>query len=254
MISKNNKERGKKKELINFYELDDVKALKPTYHNPNYESHKINIPFRMLIVAYSGGGKTNFLMNLLQQFDETFNKILLVTRNADEPLYNWMRTKIDKDMLEITEGLDDFNEMNFDKKYAKNQQVLVIFDDIVMEKNQRQISKLFLNARKLAGGISIIYLAQSYYDVPKFIRSNITYIVLKKLNGVRGINMLLRDYNICEPHQLINMYKTVMAYRKNSSDKGLTNMILIDIAADKEHAFRLDFDTYLNPEDFNEEI
>jgi hypothetical protein len=50
------------------------------------------------------------------------------------------------------------------------------------------------------------------------------------------------------------MYKTVMNYRKDRSDKGLTNMILIDIAADKEHAFRLDFDTYLNPDDFNEEI
>lgn len=248
------KAKPQKKDLINFYELEEVNNLKPKYHNPNYDFHHIEIPFRMLIVSYSGGGKTNFLMNLLRQFDETFNKILLVTRNSDEPLYNWLRTKIDKDVLEITEGLDEFNEMNFDRKWKKDEQCLVIFDDIVMEKNQRQISQLFLNARKLAGGISIVYLAQSYFDVPRFIRSNISHIILKKLNGFRGIKTLLSDYNICERHQLINMYKTVMSYRKDNKDNGLNNMILIEVAAPKEKAFRMNFDTYLDPEDFNEEI
>jgi hypothetical protein len=241
--------------LINFYELEDVKVLKQQFHNPNYENHKINLCFRMLIVSYSGGGKSNILLNLLKQFDSTFNKILLVCKNDDEPLYNFLKTKIDDDCLEIIEGIEKFNIINFNTKYKKTEQVLVIFDDMINEKDQTQIKKLYTNGRKLAGGICMVYLAQSYYGVPSFIRTNTTHIIIKKLNGFRSIKMMLKDYNLCSVDQMINMYKAVMDYRRDAKDNGLLNMLLIDIGAPASECFRIDFtNRYLDPLEFDNEI
>ena len=122
-MTKKSKENRKDKsdeptpELINFYELEEVKAFKRGYHNPNKHIHNIDVPFRMLIISFTGGGKTNALMNLLRQFSGTFNHILLVTRNKSEQLYEYLESKLEKDELEIQEGLDQFRKMKLDEVY-----------------------------------------------------------------------------------------------------------------------------------------
>ena len=75
---------------INFYEF--VKKEKTI--NPNYALHGINIPFRMLIAAPSGSGKTNALFNLLTHLDKTFHEIIICVKSADEPLYNMLIEKL----------------------------------------------------------------------------------------------------------------------------------------------------------------
>jgi hypothetical protein len=147
-------------ELINFYELPDDKAFKRTYHNPNKEIHNIDMPFRMLIISFTGGGKTNALMNLLYQFSGTFNHILLITRNKSEQLYEYLESKLDKDELTVQEGLDDFRKINLDQQYKdKQKQSLIIFDDLCQEKDQQCIKELWLRGRKLGGSVSCIYLS-----------------------------------------------------------------------------------------------
>ena len=64
------------------------KDLLDKVENPNFHIHKLKLPFRMCIVAPSGSGKTNFLVNLLAIFSEgkgTFTSIDIITRNKDEP-------------------------------------------------------------------------------------------------------------------------------------------------------------------------
>ena len=76
-------------EPINFYKkLPKDLLIEPD--NPNVELHKMKLPFRCCVVAPSGAGKTNWLMNLIKLFCEgkgTFQSIFILTRNADEPLY-----------------------------------------------------------------------------------------------------------------------------------------------------------------------
>ena len=50
---------------INFYEVMPKEFLHET-ENPNYHLHNLKLPFRALIVAPSGSGKTNFLLNLIK--------------------------------------------------------------------------------------------------------------------------------------------------------------------------------------------
>jgi hypothetical protein len=206
----------------------------------------------MLIISYSGGGKTNFLLNLLHKFSDTFNNILLVTRNKHEQLYEYLESKLDKDELTIQEGLEEFNKMNLDQKYKdKSKQSLIIFDDMVQERDQTAIEELWLRGRKLGGSVSCIYLSQSYFETPKFLRSNSNYIVLKKINGIRDLKLILSDYELgATKEQLVNMYQSCMNYRRDKDDNGLLNMLMMDIGAPPEKIFRSTFLNYLNPKDF----
>ena len=73
-------------ELINFYELEAVKALQPKANNPGYRNHGLKVPFRMVVVGASGSGKSNIVLDLISLCENTFNKIFLFTRDKNEPL------------------------------------------------------------------------------------------------------------------------------------------------------------------------
>lgn len=61
------KQIGNTSDIINFYNVIPKKYLEEV-DNPNEHLHDIKIPFRMCIVAPSGSGKTNFLLNLIRVF------------------------------------------------------------------------------------------------------------------------------------------------------------------------------------------
>lgn len=167
-----------KGQIINFYEhvpkkyLDDVE-------NPNYNLHNFDIPFRMCIVAPSGSGKTNFLLNLIRVFSQgkgTFTDITIVTRNKDEPLYNYLSGEFEQ--IQVKEGMHNTPKLDdMDKKYNH----LVCWDDLVLSKNLQPVEEYYMRARKKS--CSVIFLSQSYYDIPKFIRKNSSYLVLLDLGG-----------------------------------------------------------------------
>ena len=78
--------------VINWYKVIPKEFLN-TVDNPNKHLHNFDIPFRALICAPSGAGKTSFLLSLIKLFQEgkgTYPDIFIITRNADEPLYNYL--------------------------------------------------------------------------------------------------------------------------------------------------------------------
>ena len=105
-------------ELINVYEQDEMKEFIKKSHNPNYEIHHIEIPFRMLIIGSSGSGKTMTLINLFRAFSGTFQNIHIITKNADEPLYNYVVKKFKK----IN---DDFKDLTTKNKNKHNFNVTI---------------------------------------------------------------------------------------------------------------------------------
>lgn len=165
-------------DIINFYEVIPKKYLVDA-ENPNYNLHHIKLPFRMCVVAPSGSGKTNFLLNLLRVFSQgkgTFVDIHIITANKDEPLYNYLNGEFDD--IHIKEGLMNTPKLDdMDKDYNH----LVVWDDLVLEKDLKAVEKYYMRARKM--NCSVIFLSQSYYDIPKFIRKNSNYLVLFDLGG-----------------------------------------------------------------------
>jgi len=167
-----------KGQIINFYEhvpkkyLDDVE-------NPNKDLHDFDIPFRMCIVAPSGSGKTNFLLNLIKVFSQgkgTFADITIVTRNKDEPLYRFLEGEFEQ--IQIKEGMHNTPKLDdMDKEFNH----LICWDDMVLSKNLEPVCEYYMRARKK--NACVIFLSQDYYGIPKFIRKNSTYLVLLDLGG-----------------------------------------------------------------------
>lgn len=213
--------------IINLYEHMPKEFL-DNAENPNFHLHKLKLPFRMCIVAPSGSGKTNFLINLLKLFCSgnkgTFQSINIITRNKDEPLYRWISSVCDQ--IIITEGLSTTPALD---KFEKDKNHLVVFDDLVLSKDLSMVENYYIRARKL--NCSVIFISQSYFRIPKIIRNNCSYMVLLKLSGNREVNMILSEFGLgVSKEQLTDIYKYA------TSEK--FSPLLIDLEAEPDARFR----------------
>ena len=132
--------------LKDWYADKNVAKFLSKTHNPSYDKHHIKIPFRMLIVGNSGSGKTSTLLNLIYNMPDTFEEIIIVCKSKSEPLYEFLEDKYSKDksikIIEFKDGLPDIDGFN------KEQQRLLVYDDLINEKDQRAICESFIRARK----------------------------------------------------------------------------------------------------------
>jgi len=199
-------------------------------HNPNFEIHGIKTPFRMLIIGGSGAGKTQTFLNILHNFGNTFNNIYIITKNKDEPIYNYLEEKLGEKGLSITEGISSAPDLD---KFDKEEQSLIVLDDLVLEKNQKAIEEFFIRARKL--NCSLIYISQSYYAVPRIIRQNLTYLVIKRLNTLKDLFRILQEYSLgVDKGQIKEIYDS--ATKSNKQD-----FLLVDLEEAPENRFRKNF-------------
>ena len=192
--------------MENFYNKKEVEKYCSKTENPNYDVHHFDTPFRSLVVAPSGSGKSNFITNLITLFCKgkgTYDNIYIFCKCKDEPLYRYLADK-SKGLIEVFENLEKLPALN-DLNACK--QTLIIFDDMVTDiKKHPIISEYFIRGRKK--GASIMFLSQSFYNTPKIIRQNVNYVVILKLGGTRDINSLLREVSIgLTKEQLLEMYK-----------------------------------------------
>ena len=220
--------------IVNMYEQMPKEFLDKV-DNPNFALHKLKIPMRMCIVAPSGSGKTNFLVNLIGLFSRgkkgTFSTITIITRNKDEPLYKWIQTKTDqiviKEDLSSTPNLDDFD---------KEKNHLVVWDDLVLSKDLSMVENYFIRMRKL--NVSGIFISQSFFKIPKIIRNNCSYMVLLKLSGNREVNLILSEFGLgVTKEELLALYEY--------ATKEKMTPLIIDMEAQPEDRFRKGFDEVL---------
>lgn len=227
--------------MNNFYE-EVPKTMLDNAENPNFESHRISLPFRMCVSAPSGSGKTNFVLNLIKKMSEgegTFKDITIVTKNKDEPLYNYLSKKAPE--IVIKEGMSGLPILD---KMEKKENHLVIIDDLLLEKDLTPIVTYYIRCRKL--NCSIAFLSQSYFDIPSLIRKNCSYMVFLKIGGVREVKDILRNFGLgVSKDQLMNMYDY-------ATDEKFGCLIL-DLEAKKEEKFRKNFLEILDPSMFGED-
>jgi hypothetical protein len=199
--------------LVNFY---DYTKKDTSFKNPNYKTHGIEIPFRMIICAPSGSGKTNFLCNLICAFDSTFFRIIICVKNKAEPLYEMIEDKLNKSKMKQVDIYEDGEvpKLPDDKKNR-----LIIFDDLLYD-NQSEIKQYFIRGRKK--GFSCIYLTQSYFKTPKDLRLQCNYIVL-------GRNVLKRDLNIILQEIASNLSLDELQLYYNQATKEPLHVLMIDL-------------------------
>ena len=219
----------KKAELVDWYKKIPERFLLKS-HNPHYDIHHIKLPFRMIICGSSGSGKTQTLLSLIYNMPDTFENIFICLKLKDEPLYLYIDEKLGKKGLKILEydkdGLVDLDKLN------KEQQTLIVMDDLIGVKNQRPMEEFFLRARKK--NCSLIYISQSYYAIPKMIRNNMTYLIIKQISSMKNLTMISREFDVdLTKETLVKMY--------NDATKDKQNFLLMDLESAPSERFRKGF-------------
>ena len=82
-------------------------------------------------------------------------------------------------MQDVYKNIEEYN-------LGKKRQVSIVFDDMIadMVNNKKLnpvVTELFIRSRKL--NISIVFITQSYFKVPKEVRLNTTHFFIMKISN-----------------------------------------------------------------------
>jgi len=225
--------------MENFYNKKEVKKYVIKTENPNYDLHHFDTPFRSLVVAPSGSGKSNFITNLISLFCKgkgTFDSIFIFCKSRDEPLYQFLGDK-SKGLIEIHESLEKLPALN---DLKTSEQTLIIFDDFITDiKKFPIISEYFIRGRKR--GCSLMFLSQSYFNTPKVIRQNVSYCIILKLGGTRDINSILRECSV-------GISKDELLYMYDKATKKKFDVLIINLEKSGNKRYRHNFLDYFEVE------
>ena len=243
-----------KDEIVNFYTTKAVKEYIPKIEDRQVKYTGMPLGKHILLVGGTGSGKSNSLMNYIlrtsQEERGAFDHLMLVYK-TEEPLYDLLKTNL-KDKITLYKGLsklppaDMFNDLS--KKNDK--QILLVLDDCVTDKSEgRKIDEYFSYGRKK--GFTIIYLSQSYYEVPKFIRAQVSYVILNSIRTQRDLDMILRDTGAGALNINIETLRKMYEHcKEKESENDLPFMKICTIECEREKKFSKYFLDYLNPDDY----
>ena len=160
----------------------------------------------MLIIASSGSGKTNALLNLIQKQNNNnpIDKIYLYAKDLSRPKYQFLLKK------RVNAGVNNYNDPSAFIEYSismddvfsniddynpkRKRKILIVFDDMIADimtnkKFQAIIKDLFIRCRKL--NIFLVFITQSYFSVPREARLNSTHHLIMKINNRKVYNKFI---------------------------------------------------------------
>ena len=152
-------------------------------------------PYRILIIGGSGTGKTNTLLDLINE-QKDIDKIYLHAKDLSESKYEYLiknrenagikHLNDSKAFIECSNTMNDIYENIDNYNLSRKRKILIIFDDMIVDvmtskKFQSLIKELFIRCRKL--NIFLAFITQSYFSVLKDIRLNSTHYLIKKINN-----------------------------------------------------------------------
>ena len=208
--------------------VDDYVNENKTQHNLKWP-YNPDHPYRILIIGSSGSGKTNALLNLINNQPD-IDKIYLYVKDPYESKYNFLINKREstglknfndpKAFIEYSNNMQDVYKIIEEYNTDKERKILIVYNDrtadmINNKKLNSVLTELFIRGRKL--NIFLVFITQSYFKVPKDVRLNPTHFFIMKilnkrerqqiaLNHSSGINSkgFLKIYNKCtaEPYSL----------------------------------------------------
>ena len=138
-------------------------------------------------------------------------------RDLSEPKYEYLIKKCEdagikhvnnpNRFIECSKTIDDVFEDIDNYSPKRDKKVLIVFDDMIAniminKKFHAVIKELFIRCRKL--NISLVFITQSYFSVPKDVRLNSTHYLIMKINNKRELQ------NIAINHSADIDYKDLM--------------------------------------------
>ena len=147
------------------------------------------------MIAGSGSRKTSTLLNLIKEQND-IDKIYLYAKDLSEPKYELLIKKRQNAgikhlnnpnaFIQCSNTMDDVYENIDDYNPTRKRKILIVFDEMmadIMTNKEFQviIRELFIRCRKL--NVSLVFITQSYFTVPKDVRLNSRHYLIMKINS-----------------------------------------------------------------------
>ena len=158
--------------------------------------------YRILIIDGSASGKTNSLVNLINNQPD-IDKIHLHAKDPHQAKCQFLINKREsiglkhfndsQAFLEYSNDMQDFYKTIDEYNTDKERKILIVFDDMIaaMINNQKINSiviELFITGRKLK--IFLVFITQLYFKVPQDFRLNSTRFFILKIPNKIDFNKL----------------------------------------------------------------
>ena len=173
--------------MINFDEYTNKNKIEHNSNCPYIPDH----PYRILIIGGSESGKTNALLNLINNQPD-INKI-----------YPKAFIEYSNNMHDVYKNIDHYNP-------DKENKILIVFDDLIADmidnkKLNSIITELFIRSRKQ--NIFLVFITQSYFKVPKDVRLNTTHLLIMRISNKRELQQIALNHSSdINTKDFINIY------------------------------------------------
>ena len=190
-------------------------------------------PYRIIIIGGSGSGKTNTLLNLINE-QKDIDKIYLYAKDLSEPKYEFLINK-HKDVrikycndpngfIKCSNTMDDLYENIDDYNPSRKRKTLIVFDDMIADvmtrkKFQPIIKELFIRCRKL--NTSLVFTTKSYFSVSEDFRLNSTHYLIMKINNKEELQ------NIAINHSADSDYKDFVKIYRECTKEPYSFLLLV---------------------------
>ena len=111
-------------------------------------------------------------------------------------------------MCDVYKNIDEYN-------VDKDRKILIAFDDMISDiiKNKKLnsiVTELFIRGRKI--NISLVFITQSYFKVPKDVRLNTTQFFISKILNKRDLQQIVINHSSdISTKDFINIYRKCTA-------------------------------------------
>lgn len=207
----------------------------------NFHKHSKLFPnsIRCIICGPSGVGKTNVIINLLENPNGLkFENVYIYSKSLFQPKYVYIQK-----VLSSIKGMGCYLFSSNDEvvpiENVKPNSVF-IFDDVICDKQNNMRAYFCMGRHK---GVDSFYLSQSYAHIPKhLIRENANMVVLFKQDDM-NLKHIFNDYGISSD-MTFDMFKE-MCLKCWNADKH-SFLVIVTESSVKNGKYRLQFDKFIS--------
>ena len=189
--------------MINF---DNYTNENKTEHNKNWP-YIPDHPYRILKTGDSSPGKTNSLLNLIEN-QPGIDKIYLYAKDPYESKCQYLINKREgvginhfkdpKAFIEYSNAMHDVYKNIDDYNPDKENKILKVFVDMIADmihnkKLNSIVTEFFIRGRKLS--TSLVFITQLYFKVPKDVRLNTRHFFIAKTPNKRELQQIAINHS-----------------------------------------------------------
>ena len=163
--------------------------------------------YRIVIIGGSRLGKTNTLLNLINKQND-IDKIYLYEKDLSESKYKVLIKKRENAgvknlndpnaFIECSNMMDDVYENINNRDSSRKRNILIVFDEMIADITTNKqfhaiIKEMFIRCIKL--NISLVFITQSYFSVPKDVRLNSKHYLIMKINNRKELQNIAINHS-----------------------------------------------------------